>query len=350
MKQGCVPLTVNLKVVGDSGKKMSVIKWDFGDGGTNSHPSSDSFLTHIYTTASKDTTKDYKPKATITFSDGTTCTATYDSVILVWDGDLNGKINLLSNQAQCIYGNKFCFSDSLKFDHTKYRVAYVHWDFGDGTFDSRPSVCHTYNSFGKYTVKLRVSDQHGCGSGDNKTVFALDDSILVLSITKTTSTGYKMTTDTSGWHITKFVWNFGDSTAMDSIDWSPSHNYHHNGRYPVTLSVWTKEGCVLSASDTFNMLMTDISPEIASSISFSVYPNPSSGSFTIDYSLNEKTNIKMLLFDMTGRQISVLMNQNKSAGNYSYYSSNLQMLRGTYIIKIYKDNIPAGEKLIVVQP
>ena len=58
----------------------------------------------------------------------------------------------------------------------------------------------------------------------------------------------------------------------------------------------------------------------------------------------------MLLFDMTGRQISELMNQNKSAGNYSYHSNDLNILHGTYILKIYKDNVPVGEKMIVVQP
>ena len=116
------------------------------------------------------------------------------------------------------------------------------------------------------------------------------------------------------------------------------------------LEIWTKEGCYSKAPGQVTYLLSAISPEIASSISFSIYPNPSSGSFTIDYSLNEKANIKMLLFDMTGRQISELMDQNKSAGNYTYHTNDLNILHGTYILKIYKDNIPAGEKLVVVLP
>ena len=109
--KGCVPLTVYMRIINDEGKKISSVKWDFGDGGTNSHPSSDSFLTYTYTEASKDTTKDYKPKATITFSDGTTCSATYDSVIKVWSPP-SAKIDPIVNATQCIKSNRYCFSQS----------------------------------------------------------------------------------------------------------------------------------------------------------------------------------------------------------------------------------------------
>ena len=55
---GCVPLTVDLEITNTSGKTISAVKWDFGDGGTNAHPKSDSFLTYTYTKASGDTIKD----------------------------------------------------------------------------------------------------------------------------------------------------------------------------------------------------------------------------------------------------------------------------------------------------
>ncbi len=129
-----------------------------------------------------------------------------------------------------------------------------------------------------------------------------------------------------------------------------NHKYHTNGRFPVTMTVSTKTGCSMSITTYFNVYMTGLDFITPSSISFSVYPNPSSGNFTIDYSLNEKARIKVLLFDMTGRQVSELINKDQTSGNYTYHSNDLNILHGTYILKIYKDNNPAGGKLIVVQP
>ena len=233
------------------------------------------------------------------------------------------------------------------------------WNFGDGATDSGNAIgrpangCHQYTSQGKYDIKLIVTDAHGCYaqdiiSGKVHVLLNVPGSFGVGNNGRTTFV--PTMPDTSGFHIIKFRWDFGDSTIMDSTNWSTSHSYAKQGIYMAYLEIWTKEGCYSKAPGQVTYLLSAISPEIASSISFSIYPNPSSGSFTIDYSLNEKANIKMLLFDMTGRQISELMDQNKSAGNYTYHTNDLNILHGTYILKIYKDNIPAGEKLVVVLP
>ena len=316
--------------------------------------------------ASTDTTRGYVIKVSLTYTDGTTCKDSFSKVV-VWDLPI-AKINPISNGTQCMKSNMYCFSQSSSESKNHFPLVKYDWNFGDGTVDSgdasgKPAYnsavgvqkngCYQYQQQGKYDIKLIVTDAHGCTSQD-----ILQGKVhVLLNVPGSFGVGNNGRTtfvptmpDTSGFHIIKFRWDFGDSTAMDSTNWSTSHSYSKQGVYTAYLEVWTKEGCYSKAPGTVSYLFSAISPEIASSISFSVYPNPSSGNFTIDYSLNEKANIKMLLFDMPGRKISELLNQNKSAGSYTYYTNDLNILHGTYILKIYKDNIPAGEKLIVVQP
>ena len=273
---GCVPLTVDLEITNTSGKTISAVKWDFGDGGTNAHPKSDSFLTYTYTKASGDTIKDYKPKATITFSDGTTCSATYSGVIKVWDLPI-AKIVSPTNPVQCIRGNQYQFTQNSKESKDQFPFVRYAWDFGDGTVDTgaangSPAIDsalgitkkgYVYQSQGTYDVKLVITDARGCTSqdilqGKIKILPNLSISVGVSSKQKCGSTLGSFTNgipDTTGWHVLSFSWDFGDGSAPDTKDWGAklvngklvanafTHNYTDTGTFLPTFCVTTKEGC-----------------------------------------------------------------------------------------------------------
>ena len=268
---GCAPLTVDLEITNTSGKTISSVKWDFGDKTTNSHPKSDSTLSHIYTNPSNDTTKDYKPTATITFSDGTTCSATYSGVIKVWDNPI-AKINIPSNTVQCLKDNKYCYTQNSKPSKDGFQIVRYSWDFGDGTVDSgdangKPAKnsslgidsngCYTYQYTGTYDVKLVVTDTRGCSSQDKllgkiKILPNLSISISVTSVQKcgsTLGTFVNGIPDTTGWHVKSFRWDFGDGTS-NTKDWGKpkfTHNYTDTGTFYPTFTIITKDGCVQSS-------------------------------------------------------------------------------------------------------
>ncbi len=65
--------------------------------------------------------------------------------------------------------NRICLPDKLVFQNKSTGGEIYEWDFGDGTFDSKPdtvSIIHEYQSAGTYQVGLRAIDQGTCKGED----------------------------------------------------------------------------------------------------------------------------------------------------------------------------------------
>ncbi len=71
-----------------------------------------------------------------------------------------------------------------------------------------------------------------------------------------------------------------------------------------------------------------------------VYPNPVSNYLTVNYTLQESSSVKILLFNMLGREVNVLLNENRQTGNHTETFS-LENESG--------ENIPDGDYFIKFQ-
>jgi hypothetical protein len=78
------------------------------------------------------------------------------------------------------------------------------------------------------------------------------------------------------------------------------------------------------------------------SISFtSAYPNPARDEMRIGYSIPKQANVKLTVYDMTGKQMEVLADEAESAGNYEIQWDTRAMASGTYILELSAN----GEKV-----
>ena len=101
---------------------------------------------------------------------------------------------------------------------------------------------------------------------------------------------------------TAWAWDFGDG-ASSSLQ-NPLHTYTDSGAYLVTLTVTGPDGCAGSA--TMEITATGIvglESGLAALGKVSVFPNPSTGVFTLSLDLERSFPVRFLVYDALGRRI-----------------------------------------------
>ena len=123
------------------------------------------------------------------------------------------------------------------------------WDFGDGNNDNTPSPSHNYASYGKYPVKLSVSNTERCVAEINKpdfiTVYPNPVANFVadpwIATMDNPIIGFIDSTQIVEGDINSYDWDFGDGD--NSSDKNPEHTYGKAGDYNVTLLVESENSC-----------------------------------------------------------------------------------------------------------
>ena len=76
-----------------------------------------------------------------------------------------------------------------------------------------------------------------------------------------------------------------------------------------------------------------------------IYPNPSPRQTTIEFSVPEKTNVQLEVYDMTGQKVSVLANTVLTKGRYKkVFTSNIS---GVYTYKLTVGNTTETGRLLI---
>ena len=111
-----------------------------------------------------------------------------------------------------------------------------------------------------------------------------------------------------------YLWNLGDgNTATGHI---AKHLYHGNKAYSIRLTVTGSNGCTNGLDSTANILYSGIDQKQQDEFGLHVFPNPFQASTSIEYKLNTNGKIKILLFDVTGKQIGIVTDENQVPGSY----------------------------------
>jgi hypothetical protein len=79
------------------------------------------------------------------------------------------------------------------------------------------------------------------------------------------------------------------------------------------------------------------------------YPNPFNPSTTIKYHLSEAGNVDLRLYDILGKEISVLEQGYKNAGTYEVYLNASPLSSGVYFYRLKLDSFSAERKMILIK-
>jgi hypothetical protein len=79
------------------------------------------------------------------------------------------------------------------------------------------------------------------------------------------------------------------------------------------------------------------------------YPNPFNPSTIIKYSIKEKSNVEIKVFDMLGSEIAVLVNEDKTPGNYEVNFDASKLSSGVYFYSIKAGEFIQTKKMLLMK-
>lgn len=120
-------------------------------------------------------------------------------------------------------------------------------------------------------------------------------------------------------------------------------------------SLFTGDDNALGTWQYFSAVVTQITtsvenPGVVSSFNLEQnYPNPFNPSTTIKYSVAERSNIAIKVYDMLGKEVASLVNTVKDAGSYEVDFSAQNLASGMYVYSITAGNFTSSKKMMLLK-
>ena len=147
-------------------------------------------------------------------------------------------------------------------------------------------------------------------------------------------------------------WTFGDQTVSNQMN--PIHSYSKEGIYTVALR----------ASNIKSMMgVKTLSIRIGSTSSRAEdvnekpdhyrlgqnYPNPFNPSTTIKYEVPKSSEVRLIVFDIFGREVSVLVNEKKESGYHEIKFDGSGLASGVYYYRLQAGTYVQTRKLLLLR-
>ncbi|MCX6149795.1 MAG: T9SS type A sorting domain-containing protein [Ignavibacteriales bacterium] len=79
------------------------------------------------------------------------------------------------------------------------------------------------------------------------------------------------------------------------------------------------------------------------------FPNPFNPTTTIKYSIPERSGVELKIFDVLGKEVTTLVNEEKTAGNYEVKFDGSKLASGIYIYRLKAGNYFNTKKLVLIK-
>ena len=161
-------------------------------------------------------------------------------------------------------------------------------------------------------------------------------------------------TDPSGFGLSSSgekVWfENASGTVIDSVDLvavtDTSASY---GRLPDGSANWQ---ILVPRTRGFSNVVTDVENEFNSISEYRLnqnYPNPFNPTTTISFTIPATSNVSLKVFNILGKEVATLVNETKSAGNYSINFNASGLSSGVYFYQLTTDNFTSTKKFTLMK-
>ena len=133
----------------------------------------------------------------------------------------------------------------------------------------------------------------------------------------------------------------------DAINYDVREYYSVEGTYsnPQWYAVY---GQLYSINNNDNMAMA-VNAEKPNEYSIANYPNPFNPTTTINYQLPENGFVTIKVYDVLGKEVVMLVNENKSAGYYNVNFDASKLTSGVYIYTINANGFAQTKKMLLMK-
>ncbi|MDP4281791.1 MAG: PKD domain-containing protein [Bacteroidota bacterium] len=216
--------------------------WDFGDpgsGGNNISTAQNPI--HYFSVAGTFT-------VTLIVSNSSSCT----------DTAINNAVTVNARPLANFSADTACLGSPTSFTDqstsTAGTISAWLWNFGDGTTATSQNPTHNFSAAGVFNVTLTVTSSVGCHRDTIKNVLVLAKPLPNFTATAPScasdSVQFTDLSTTPHGTITTWVWDFGDGSATQTVNFpnSPNvrHKYANGGNYNVILTITTSDNCQAS--------------------------------------------------------------------------------------------------------
>ncbi len=199
-----------------------------------------------------------------------------------------------------------CQNEVVNFTSDHPTSSPYNWQVDDSTFTTNAQAAWFFANPGTFDIKLEICQQ---SSTRQITVHGLPTGF---SYTVSDSTTIDFMLD-AGIQASKVRWNFGDSSALDTVNPDPQHIYANRGIYNVVVDVTDNNGCFNTLYVQINLLDTTTNGIFRgneASPTVSIYPHPLTSQSRIV--TNDREIRSISFYDLTGRILKTILPQDRT--------------------------------------
>jgi len=112
------------------------------------------------------------------------------------------------------------------------------------------------------------------------------------------------------------------------------------------------DGWYIDDIEVFYYPITSVDEDSVMPLNFSLsqnFPNPFNPTTSIKYSLPEQRFVSLKIFDILGKEVATVVNENKPAGNYEVQFDASNLSSGVYFYQLRAGNFTESKKMLLMK-
>ena len=252
------------------------------------------------------------------FNDGGCIDSAFSKIIILENPKADFFIN---DSEQCLDGNKFIFTSN-----STDSIIQLNWNFGDGNLSFVENDSNQYQTDGTYNISLVVTNNFYCKDSITKTVTVFPQPLVSLGKDTMIYNDQIITLDAGSGFIS-YDWNTADTTQTIDVDGSQTGL----GFFDYWVSVTDQNNCSNSDTITIEVQKSIGIPE--ESISYKIFPNPTSDKIYIRSDNSENEVIEVSVYNLNG-QLLYHDNIDLNTQNNIHQIDISNYKKGVYLLKV----------------